>query len=147
LPLQYGFQKKVHHFFLMFILLLPFKDLLQYLCLKKLLKQFLKMKEIARKLWGDIILGSLEERQVLVSKSIRFPFLTLKKKSRMLMYNKTKKRHYIKRSLPRNRFQKKSTFRIRSAQKEQIDKQWLQISMGERCRLTRMMRLGTFLLL
>ncbi len=41
----------------------------------------------------------------------------------------------------------KSTFQTRSAAKEEINKQWLQIYEGKRCKLTKMMRLGTFLLI
>jgi hypothetical protein len=46
----------------------------------------------------------------------------MKKRSRRTICNRNKKSYYIKKSLPRIRLQKKSTFVIRSAQREQIDK-------------------------
>ncbi len=125
-----SFQKEVRHFLLLFILLLPLKDLLWYLSLRKLLKKNLKMRKITRKLWGDIVFKNPKERLVLVSKSVPFPFLILKKRSRRTIWNRDKKRHYINRSLLRIRFQRKSTFPTRSAWKEQIAKQWLWIYLG-----------------
>ncbi len=54
--------KEVFHFLLLFILLLPLRNLFRYPNLRKLLKELEKMKEIPRKLWGDIPLKSLEKR-------------------------------------------------------------------------------------
>jgi hypothetical protein len=45
-----GLQKEVHHFCLLFILLLPFKDLFRCLILRKLLKQLEKTTKIVKKL-------------------------------------------------------------------------------------------------
>jgi hypothetical protein len=112
--------------------------------LRKLLKQLEKTRKITRKLWGVIILGSPKERQIQVSKSIWFPFLIFKKKNKRMICNKNKKHRHIKRSLSRSRPQRKSTFPTRSTWREQIDKQWLQICMGRRCKLTKIMRLGIF---
>jgi hypothetical protein len=99
-----GLHNEVCHLLFLFFLLLLLRDRFRYPNLRKLLKELEKMKELTRKLWGDIILGSLEERQVLVSKSIWFLYLILKKRSRRMICNKIKKRHYIKRSLPKSRF-------------------------------------------
>jgi hypothetical protein len=54
----------------MFILLLFFIDIFRFPSLRKLLNQLEKTRQILGKLLGDIILGSSEERQVLMSKSI-----------------------------------------------------------------------------
>jgi hypothetical protein len=63
-----------------------------------------KTKKIIKKHERDITLGSLEEKQVLVSKSFQFPFQILRKSYRRMICNKNNKCHYIKRSLLRNRF-------------------------------------------
>jgi hypothetical protein len=64
-----------------------------------------------------------------------------------MICNRNKKHHYNKRSLLKSKFRKKSIFPIRSAQREEVGKKWLHIYVGRRCKLTRMMRLGIFLLL
>jgi hypothetical protein len=58
------------------------------------------------KLLGDIILGSPKERQVLVSKSIKFLFLILKKKSRRMICKSNNKHYNINKSLSKMRLHK-----------------------------------------
>ncbi len=57
-----GFQRDVQHFHLMFIILLLFKDLFHCVSLKGILKRLERTTKITKKLWGNIILKSLEER-------------------------------------------------------------------------------------
>jgi hypothetical protein len=47
------------------------------------------MKEIVRKNSGDIVLESLEDKQVLVNKSVPFLFQILRKTNRRMICNKT----------------------------------------------------------
>jgi hypothetical protein len=57
--------------------------------LKELLKQLEKMREIVKKHRKDIALRRLEDRHVLVSKLVQFPFQILKRSSRITIWNKT----------------------------------------------------------
>jgi hypothetical protein len=81
-----------------------------------------------------------------MSKSVPFLFQILRKIDRRMIYNNNDNHHYIKRSIFNNRFQRKFIFLIRSAQREQVDKQWLHICVQRKCVLTKMMRLGMSLL-
>jgi hypothetical protein len=88
------------------------------------------------------------KRQVLVSKLDWFLFLILKKRNKRTICNNTNnKHHYINKNMSRIRFQRKFTFPTRSARRELINKQWLEICMGRRSRLTGMMRSDMFLFL
>jgi len=109
-----GLQTKVCLFLLLW-------NLFQDPNLKKLLKQLEKTNEIVRKHWGDITLKSLEDKQVLASKSILFLFQILKMTTRRTICNNNNNHHYIKRSIFKNKFQKKFIFPMRSAQRKQVD--------------------------
>jgi hypothetical protein len=94
-----GIQKEVCYFHLLFILVLPLKDLIHCLSLKKLLKQLERTIEITKKLWTSIILESLEDKKVQVNTLVRFPFLASKRRSRGMIYNNIKKHHHSNKSL------------------------------------------------
>ncbi len=73
-----------------------------------------------------------------MSKSIQLLFLILKKRSRRTICNNiNSKCHYINRSLSRIWFQRKFTFPTRSAWRESINKQWLEIHVWRRCKLNK----------
>ncbi len=78
--------------------------------------------------------------------SVPFLFQIRRKTNRKMICNNNNNRHYIKRSIPKSRFQRKSIFPIRNTWREQVDKQWLQIYMGRKCVFIRMQRLRMYIL-
>jgi hypothetical protein len=68
-----------------------------------------------------------------VSKSVLFLFQILKMITRRTICNNNNNHHYIKRSIFKNKFQKKFIFPTRSARRKQVDSQWLQICVGRKC--------------
>jgi hypothetical protein len=70
----------------------------------------------------------------------------MRKTTRRMICNNNNNHHYIKKNMLRNKLQKELIFPTKSSQREQVDKQWLQIYMGRKCILFRMIRLFMSLL-
>jgi hypothetical protein len=70
----------------------------------------------------------------------------MRKTTRRMICNNNNNQHYIKKSILGNKLQREFIFPTKSSQREQVDKQWLQIYMGRKYTLFRMIRLFMSLL-